>query len=64
MSLYDNVQMGAAVANQFVQNNSQATSSDTPIITADTISAIGQGVTQLTNGIKAAGGVGSFFKNA
>ena len=64
MSLYDNVQMGAAIANQFVQNNSQATSSDTPIITPDTVSAIGQGVTQLTSGIKAAGGVGSFFKNA
>lgn len=62
--LYDTVQYGADMVNQYVQGNSQAVSNDQPIIDSGTVQAIGEGVQSLVGGIKSAGGVGNFFKNA
>lgn len=62
--LYDAVQYGADIANQYLQNNSQSVSDDRPIIDARTVQTIGEGIKSVADGIKSAGGVGNFFKNA
>jgi len=62
--LYDAVQYGADIANQYLQNNSQSVSDDRPIIDARTVQTVGEGIKSVVGGIKSAGGVGNFFKNA